>query len=87
MVGMNTTVMSNSDIGDNSIVGANSFIPYFKKFPKASILAGAPAKVIREAGEKDMEAGQLAPRIYSDLVRRYSKKQILGHKKKSGGSA
>ena len=86
MVGMNTTVMSNSEIGDNSIVGANSFIPYFKKYPEASIIAGAPAKVIREAGEQDMEAGQLAPRIYSDLVRRYSNKQILGHNMKSEDS-
>ena len=38
MVGMNATVMSNSEIGANSIVGGNSFVPYFKKFPKGSIL-------------------------------------------------
>ena len=82
MVGMNSTVMSNSEIGENSIVGGNSFVPYFKTFPKGSILAGAPAKLIREAGEKDMEAGRLAPRIYSDLIRRYSEKEIVGYKKK-----
>jgi carbonic anhydrase/acetyltransferase-like protein (isoleucine patch superfamily) len=82
MVGMNATVMSNSEIGENSIVGGNSFVPYFKKFPKASILAGAPAKLIREAGEKDMEAARLAPRIYSDLIRRYSEKKIVGYEKK-----
>ncbi len=81
MVGMNATVMSNSEIGDNSIVGGNSFVPYFKKFPKGSILAGAPAKLIREAGEKDMEAGRLAPRIYSDLISVTRKKRLLVMKK------
>ena len=29
-----------------------------------------------------MEAGRLAPRIYSDLVRLYSEKKIVGYEKK-----
>ena len=78
---MNATVMSNSEIGENSIVGGNSFVPYHKKFPAGSIIAGSPAKVLRKADEKDSEAGKLAPKIYKQLVKLYSEKRIIGYKK------
>jgi carbonic anhydrase/acetyltransferase-like protein (isoleucine patch superfamily) len=81
MVGMNSTVMTNSEIGENSIVGANTFVPYDKKFPPRSLILGVPAKLVRELKDEELEAGKIATQIYKGLVKNYSEKKILGHKK------
>jgi len=45
-IGESVVILSNVVIGDNSIIGANSVVT--KSFPKNSIIAGVPAKLIRE---------------------------------------
>ena len=45
-IGENVAIMPNVNIGDNCIIGANSVVT--KSFPKNSVLAGVPAKLIRE---------------------------------------
>src|SRR5436190_2569397 len=48
LVGMNSVIMDNVDLGDESIVGALSFIKEGEKIPGRSLLAGNPAKKIKE---------------------------------------
>ena len=48
-VGMNSTVMGRVHIGDFSLVGAGSVVT--KDVPANSIVAGNPARVLRERGE------------------------------------
>ena len=48
-VGSHTTIMPGVSIGENSIIGANSFVT--KDVPKNSFYAGVPAKLIRELHE------------------------------------
>lgn len=79
MVGMNSTVMTNAEIGEGSIVGANAFIPYNRKFPPRSLIVGAPARLVRELGDGEKEAGRIATRVYEDLRIKYSEKKIVGH--------
>jgi acetyltransferase-like isoleucine patch superfamily enzyme len=45
-VGESVVILSNVTIGDNCIIGANSVVT--KSFPENSIIAGVPAKLIRE---------------------------------------
>lgn len=78
MIGMNTTIMSYAEIGAQSIVGANSFIPYHKSFPPGSLIMGSPAKAIRALTDEELGFNKIAVDIYKDLVKRYRDRQIVG---------
>ncbi len=45
-IGENVSIMPNITIGEGCIIGANSVVT--KSFPKYSIIAGVPAKLIRK---------------------------------------
>ena len=55
LIGMNSVVMDGAVIGENSMVGANSFVKANAPIPANSLVAGSPAKVIRE-----LEPGEIA---------------------------
>src|SRR5580692_10834074 len=52
MIGMNSVIMDNVEIGDECIVGALSFIKEGEKIPPRSLVAGNPAKILREVSEE-----------------------------------
>lgn len=82
MIGMNSTVMTNSEIGEYSIVGANTFVPYNKKFPPKSEIIGLPAKLVRKVNEEDLETIKKGTEVYKGLKKLYSEKKIIGYKNK-----
>jgi acetyltransferase-like isoleucine patch superfamily enzyme len=49
-IGSHTTIMPGISIGENSIIGANSFVT--KDVPKNSFYAGVPAKLIKELSDE-----------------------------------
>jgi carbonic anhydrase/acetyltransferase-like protein (isoleucine patch superfamily) len=55
LIGMGSTLLNGCEIGDESIVGANSLVTQGKKFPPRSLIMGSPAKVVREVTDKDLE--------------------------------
>lgn len=55
-VGMGSVIMNDAEVGANSIVAAGSVIPMGKKFPPGALLRGAPAAVVRELTEAEIEA-------------------------------
>ncbi|MEA3470159.1 MAG: gamma carbonic anhydrase family protein [Thermodesulfobacteriota bacterium] len=80
MVGINSTVMTNADIGDFSIVGANTFVPYDKKFPPQSLIVGSPAKLIRKLRDEDIAAIGMTTDIYKGLAKQYARGDITGYR-------
>jgi carbonic anhydrase/acetyltransferase-like protein (isoleucine patch superfamily) len=52
---MGSTLLNGCEIGDDSIVGANSLVTQGKKFPPRSLIVGSPAKVVREVTDEDLE--------------------------------
>src|SRR3954470_19685740 len=52
LVGMNAVIMDNVVIGDESIVGALSFIKTGEQFEPRSLIAGNPAKRIRQVSDE-----------------------------------
>jgi acetyltransferase-like isoleucine patch superfamily enzyme len=48
-IGSHTTIMPGITIGENAIVGANSFVT--RDIPKNTFFAGCPAKLIKELHE------------------------------------
>jgi carbonic anhydrase/acetyltransferase-like protein (isoleucine patch superfamily) len=55
LVGMGSVVMNGAHIGTGSIVAAGAVVTKGKEFPPRSVIAGMPAKVVREATEDDLE--------------------------------
>ncbi len=52
LVGMNAVLMDNVELGEESIVGALSFIKAETKIPRRSLVVGNPAKVIKEVSDE-----------------------------------
>jgi carbonic anhydrase/acetyltransferase-like protein (isoleucine patch superfamily) len=54
LVGMGSVVMNGAHIGSGSIVAAGAVVTQGKVFPPRSVIAGIPAKVVREATDDDL---------------------------------
>ena len=52
LIGMNTVVMDDAEIGDESIVGAMAFVKANTKIPKRSLVVGNPAKVMKQVSDE-----------------------------------
>src|SRR5829696_10015024 len=54
LIGMGSVVMNGAHIGSGSIVAAGAVVTQGKVFPPRSVIAGIPAKVVREATDEDL---------------------------------
>jgi phenylacetic acid degradation protein len=70
LVGMNVVVMDEAEVGEQAIVGACAFVPAGMKVPPRTLVAGVPAKVVRELGDAEIAWKQEGTRVYQDLTRR-----------------
>jgi carbonic anhydrase/acetyltransferase-like protein (isoleucine patch superfamily) len=68
---MGSVVMNHAIIGKNCIIGANSLITERKEFPDNSLIMGAPAKVIRQLSEDEVEVLALSSHHYSEKAKIY----------------
>ena len=69
LIGMGSTLLNGCEIGDDSIVGANSLVTQGKKFPPRSLIMGSPARVVREVTDEDLK-----PR--AELHDRYARRSL-----------
>lgn len=70
LVGINAVIMDNAVIGESSIVAAAAFIKAGEVMPPRVLVAGMPATVIRELGEKEMRWKLDGTVAYQNLTRR-----------------
>ncbi|MGY1811418.1 gamma carbonic anhydrase family protein [Blastococcus sp. SYSU D00820] len=54
LLGMGCIVMNGAHIGSGSIVAAGAVVTQGKAFPPRSVIAGVPARVVREATDDDL---------------------------------
>jgi carbonic anhydrase/acetyltransferase-like protein (isoleucine patch superfamily) len=52
LVGMNSVIMDNVELGDETIVGALTFIKEGEKVPPRSLIVGNPARIIKEVSDE-----------------------------------
>jgi carbonic anhydrase/acetyltransferase-like protein (isoleucine patch superfamily) len=65
LVGMGAILLNGCAIGSGSIVGAGALVTGGKAFPPRSMILGAPAEMVREVTDEDLEvASQLHARYY-----------------------
>lgn len=52
LIGMNSVIMDNVELGDECIVGALSFIKADEKIPRRSMIVGNPYKIIKQVSDE-----------------------------------
>lgn len=67
LIGMNAVIMDNVQLGDESIVGALSFIKADEVFEKRSLIVGNPAKKIREVSDEMIAWKTEGTKLYQQL--------------------
>ena len=67
LVGMNSVIMDNVDLGDECIVGALSFIKEGDKFPSRSLVVGNPAKIIKQVSDEMIAWKTKGTELYQQL--------------------
>ncbi len=67
LVGMNSVIMDEAEIGDECIIGALSFIKNGEKFQSRSLIVGNPARVIREVSDDMIAWKTEGTKIYQQL--------------------
>ena len=72
MVGMNAVVMDGAVIGENSFVAAMAFVKAGMEVPDNVVVAGCPAKIMKELDEKEIGWKSEGTRIYQQLARRHA---------------
>lgn len=70
LVGMNAVIMDNAVIGESTIVAACAFVKAGAEIPAGSLVAGMPAKVIRQLSEQEIAWKSDGTRTYHELTRR-----------------
>lgn len=67
LLGMNSVIMDNVELGDECIVGALSFIKADEKIERRSMLAGNPAKIIKQVSDEMIEWKTKGTELYQQL--------------------
>jgi phenylacetic acid degradation protein len=70
LIGMNSVIMDKAEIGENAIVAACAFVNSGMKVPANSLVAGVPAKLVRELTEVEMAWKTHGTRTYQLLAER-----------------
>ena len=67
LVGMNAVIMDNVELGDESIVGALTFIKQDEKIPARSLVAGNPGKIIKQVTDEMIAWKTEGTKLYRSL--------------------
>ena len=70
LAGMNAVIMDKAIIGESSIVAASAFVKAGAEIPPRVLVAGMPAKVIRELSDEEIRWKGEGTATYQDLTRR-----------------
>lgn len=67
LVGMNAVIMDNVELGNESIVGALTFIKQDEKIPSRRLVAGNPGKIIKEVSDEMLAWKTEGTKLYQQL--------------------
>lgn len=67
LVGMNTVIMDDAEIGDESIVGAMAFVKAETQIPNRSLVVGNPARVIKQVSDEMIAWKTKGTQLYQQL--------------------
>jgi len=67
LIGMNAVIMDEANIEAECIIGALSFVPAKMIIPKRKVVAGNPAKIIKDVTDKMLQWKTEGTRLYQQL--------------------
>ena len=67
LIGMNTVIMDDAEIGDECIIGAMSFVKAGTKIPSRSLVVGNPAKIIKQVSDEMIAWKTKGTQLYQQL--------------------
>jgi phenylacetic acid degradation protein len=67
LVGMNSVIMDNVQLGDECIVGALTFIKEGEKIPSRSVVVGNPSKIIKQVSDEMIAWKTKGTKLYQQL--------------------
>ena len=67
LIGMNSVIMDDAEIGDESIIGAMAFVKAETKIPRRSLVVGNPAKVIKQVSDEMIAWKTKGTQLYQQL--------------------
>ncbi len=67
LIGMNSVIMDDAEIGDECIVGAMSFVKAEEKFPSCKLIVGNPAKAIKDISDDMVAWKTKGTQLYQQL--------------------
>ena len=70
LIGMNTTILNGSKLGQGSVIGANALVKNNMDVPENSLVLGLPGKIIKQ-DEKFRETARLNAEVYQKLSKEY----------------
>jgi phenylacetic acid degradation protein len=68
LVGMNAVVMDRAVVGEQAVVAAMSFVKIGGRVPPRTLVAGIPAKVVRELSEAEIRGKHAGTVLYQELA-------------------
>ncbi|MFC2058719.1 gamma carbonic anhydrase family protein [Chloroflexota bacterium] len=76
LIGMNSTLLHDAEIGDYCIIGACCLISQGMKVPDRSFVTGIPGEIKGEVQQKQLFWVQEAPQFYAQLAKRYKEQGL-----------
>jgi carbonic anhydrase/acetyltransferase-like protein (isoleucine patch superfamily) len=76
LIGMNSTILHNVEIGEYSIIAAGSVVKEKMKIPERSFVVGVPAEIKRKIAKEQLWWSQNSPKIYRELAQQYKREGL-----------
>lgn len=69
LVGMNSVIMDNAEIGDECIIGALTFVKAGERIPPRSLVVGNPGRIVRQVSDEMIAWKTQGTQLYQQLPR------------------
>lgn len=76
VIGMNSTLLHDVEIGDYAIIAAGCVVKEKMKIPEKSFVVGVPAAIKGKISQDQLWWSQNSPNIYQELSRQYKKEGL-----------
>src|SRR5262249_45051788 len=73
LIGMGSVLLTGCKIGNNCLIGANTLIAEGKVIPDNSVVVGAPGKIIRQVGDREMAILKASAQVYVQNWQRFKR--------------